>query len=147
MNNLRAPELFIDKDGLWYSDGVLMINKEIIKLFATHLKKDGHDKYHIDLQNQLYPVRVEDTPFFVQSVSVTEQGSRVMIQLYDGRKFSLPQGNIIVKNNIPYISLIWQRDTKLSRPSYSELCKNLIEGDDGYFIICGDNEWLVEEIV
>ncbi|MCO1604139.1 DUF1285 domain-containing protein [Desulfosporosinus nitroreducens] len=144
MDNLRAPELFIDKDGLWYADGVLMINKEIIKLFAANLKKDGHDKYQIDWQNQLYPVRVEDVPFFVQSV--TEQVGQLTIQLNDGRKFPLPPGNIVVKNNIPYISLFWQRDTKLSRPSYSELCKNLIERNGHYFIKHGDNEWLVEDV-
>ena len=145
LDNLRAPELFIDKDGLWYSDGVLMINKEIIKLFASNLKKDGHNKYHIDLQNQLYPIRVEDAPFFVQSV--TEQVGQPMIQLYDGRKFPLPSGNIIMKNNIPFISLFSQRDTKLSRPSFSELCKNPMERDGHYYIKYGDNEWLVEEIV
>lgn len=145
MNNLRAPELFIDKDGLWYADSVLMINKEIVKLFASNLKRDGHDQYHIDWQKQLYPVRVEDTPFFVQSVS--EQDGRLMILLYDGRKFPLPQGNIIIKDNIPYISLYCQRDTKLSRPAYSELCKKAIERDGHYFIKNGDNEWLIEEIV
>ncbi|ODA39300.1 hypothetical protein [Desulfosporosinus sp. BG] len=52
MDILRAPELYIDKDGLWYADGVLMVNKEIIMLFASHLKKAGPDKYHIDWQNQ-----------------------------------------------------------------------------------------------
>jgi Uncharacterized protein conserved in bacteria len=144
LDNLRAPELFIDKNGLWYADGVPMIKKEIIKLFASHLKKDGHDKYHIDWQNQLYPVRVEDAPFFVQSV--TEQVGQFIIQLYDGRKFPLPPGNIIMKNNIPYISLFWRRDTKLSHPSYCELCKNAIERDGHYFIKYGDKEWLVEEI-
>ena len=144
MDNLRAHELFIDKDGLWYSDGVLMFRKEIIKLFASHLKQDGHDKYHIDWHNQLYPVRVEDAPFFVQSIS--EQVGQLMIQLYDGRKFPLPPGNLIMKNNIPYISLFWQRDTKLSHPSYCELCKNAIERDGQYFIKYGDNEWLFEEI-
>ncbi|MDP4127542.1 MAG: DUF1285 domain-containing protein [Bacillota bacterium] len=145
MDNLRGPELFIDKDGLWYTDGVLMIRKEIMKLFASHLKKDGHNKYHIDMQNQLYPVKVEDAPFFVQSL--TEQDGQLMIQLYDGRTFPLPPGNIIIKNNIPYISLFWQRDTKLSRPSYAELCKNVIERDGHYFIKYGDSEWFVEEMV
>ena len=145
MGNLRAPELFIDKDGLWYVDGVLMTKKEIIMLFSSHLKKDGPDKYHIDWQNQLYPVRVEDAPFFVQTV--TEQDGRLMIQLYDGRKFPLPPGNIIMKNNIPYISLFGQRDTKLSRSSYCELCKSAIERDGQYFIKYGDNEWPVETIV
>lgn len=141
MDNLRAPVLFIDKDGQWYADGVHMIKKEIIKLFASHLKKDGDDKYHIDLQNQFYPVRVEDAPFFVQSI--TDQDGQAMIQLYDGRKFPLSPGSIIIKNKIPYISLFWSRDTKLSRPSYSEL----IERDGHYFIKYGYNEWLVEEII
>lgn len=143
MDHFRVLELFIDKDGLWYVNGVLMIRKEIIKLFAADLKKEGHDKYHLDWQHQLYPVRVEDAPFFVQSV--TEQVGRLMIQLYDGRNFPLPPGNIIIKNNIPYLSLFWQRDTKLSRPAYSELCKNVIERDGDYFIKYGENEWLVEE--
>lgn len=145
MESLRAPELFIDKDGQWYADGVLMIKKEIIKLFASHLKKDDYDKYHIDWQNQLYPVRVEDAPFFAQSL--TEQSDQLMIQLYDGRKIPLPLSNIILKNNIPYISLFWQRDTKLSRPFYSELCKNAIERDGHYLIKYGDKEWLFEEIM
>ncbi len=145
MDNLLADEIFIDKNGIWYADGVLMIRKEIIKLFASHLKKDGHDRYHIDWKNQLYPVRVEDAPFFVQSV--TEQVGRLMIKLYDGREFTLLPGNIIMKNNIPYISLFWQRDTKLSHPSYCELCKNVIEREGHYFIKYGDNEWRIEEIV
>ncbi|HBV88817.1 MAG TPA: DUF1285 domain-containing protein [Desulfosporosinus sp.] len=144
MNNLRAPELFIDKNGQWYTDGVLMINKEIIKLFASHLKKDGYDKYHIDWQNQLYPVLVEDAPLFVQSL--TEQAGHPIIQLYDGRTFPLPSGSILIKNNIPYISLFWKRDTKLSHSSYCELCKNLIEKDSRYFFQYGDSEWLVEEV-
>ncbi|ODA39304.1 hypothetical protein [Desulfosporosinus sp. BG] len=70
-----------------------------------------------------------------------------MIQLYDGRKFPLPPGNLIMINNIPYISLFWQHDSKLSHPSYCELCKNVIERDGQYIIKYGDNEWLVEEIV
>lgn len=144
MDNLHAPELFIGKDGSWYADGVLMIRKEIIELFASHLKKDGHDKYYIDWQNQLYPVKVEDAPFFVKSVN--EQDGQLMIKLYDGREIPLPPGNIIMKNNIPYISLFWQHDTKLSRPSYYELCKNAIERDGHYFIKYGDKEWFIEEI-
>ena len=142
MDNLSAPELFIDRDGRWYADGLLMTKQEIIKLFASHLKKDEHDNYHIHWQNYLYPVEVEDAPFFVQSL--TEQVGRLTVLLYDGREFPLPSGNIIVKKDIPYISLFWNCDTKLSRPSYSELCKNLIERDDRYFIKYGENEWFVE---
>lgn len=99
MNRLRAPELFIDKEGQWYADGVLMIKKELIQLFASHLKNDGQEKYHIDWQNQLYPVRVEDVPFFVQTVTALD--GRLMLQLKDGRKFPLPPGSIIMKKQYP----------------------------------------------
>ncbi|AET69170.1 hypothetical protein Desor_3702 [Desulfosporosinus orientis DSM 765] len=143
MDHLRAPELFIAQDGRWYADGVLMTKKEIVQLFASHLKKDEHNNYHIHWQNHLYPVEVEDAPFFVQSV-IHENGQPTIL-LYDGRKLPLPEGKIIMKNSIPYTSLFWLCDTKLSRPSYSELCKNLIERDGRYFIKYGDNEWLVEE--
>ncbi|KLU66520.1 hypothetical protein DEAC_c11860 [Desulfosporosinus acididurans] len=144
MSNLRAPELFIDKNGLWFADGLVMIRKEIVNLFASNLKKDDLNNFNIEWQNQLYPVKVEDVPFFVQSVTV--QAGQIILQLYDGRKFPLPSGNILIKNQIPYISLFWPRDTKLSRSSYCELCKNLIERDGQYFINYGEKEWLVEEL-
>ncbi|CAA7602379.1 Protein of unknown function DUF1285 [Acididesulfobacillus acetoxydans] len=144
MGDFSGPEVHIDKNGIWYADGVEMVNEEIIKLFASHLTKDDYGKYQINWRNQLYPVSVEDAPFFVQSVS--EQVGQPMIQLYDGRKLPLPLGCIVMKENIPYISLFWQYDTKLSRASYCELCKNLIERDGRYFIRYGDNEWLIEEV-
>lgn len=143
LDMFRAPELYIDKDGLWYADKVQMIRKEIIELFASHLQRDAQDNYHIDWQNQLYPVQVEDVPYFVQSL--TEQAGQLTVHLYDGREFPFPSGNIMIRNNIPYISLFGQRDTKLSRPAYSELCKNLIERAGNYLIRCGENEWLVED--
>ncbi|KLU62405.1 hypothetical protein CEB3_c12660 [Peptococcaceae bacterium CEB3] len=143
MSNFSGPEVFVDKNGLWYADGVQMVNEEIIKLFASHLTKDDHGRYRIDWRNQSYPVSVEDAPFFVQSV--TEQAGQPMVQLYDGRKLPLPLGDIVIKDNIPYISLFWNCDTKLSRASYCELCKNLIERDGRYFIKYRDNEWLIEE--
>lgn len=142
MDYSNIHKLFIDKNGRWYVDGVLMVSEKIINLFASHLEKDSHDKYHIDWQNQLYPVEVEDAPFFVQSIS--KQSDQLMIQLYDGRTLPFPSGNIIMKNNIPYISLFWQGDTKLSHSSYCELCNNAIEQDGHYFIKYGDNKWLFE---
>ena len=144
MDNLNMHKLFIDKNGQWYVDGALMISEKIVNLFASHLEKDSQDKYHIEWQNYKYPVEVEDAPFFVQSIS--KQPDQLMIQLYDGRRLPFPSGSIIMKNNIPYISLFSQCDTKLSLSSYCELCDNVIEQDGHYFIKYGDNQWRFEEI-
>jgi len=145
LDNFSAHELSIDKNGLWYADGLLMVRKKIIKMFASHLEKEGPENYHINWKNQLYPVKVEDAPFWAQSI--TEQAGRLMIRLYDGRAFPLPQGNIIMRNEVPYISLFWQCDTKLSQHAYWELCEYAIERGGHYFIKYGDNEWRVEDTV
>ncbi|NLL53234.1 MAG: DUF1285 domain-containing protein [Peptococcaceae bacterium] len=144
MENLPVPEIFIDKNGQWYADGVLMTRKDIVKLFASHLRKESDNQYYIVWQNQWYPVQVEDAPFFVQSV--TEQDGQLMILLYDGREMPLPSGNMIIKNNIPYITLIWPGDTKLSHAAYNELGKKAIERKGQYYINYGGNEWPVIEL-
>lgn len=143
MENLQTPEITIDKDGKWYSDGVLMTRKEIINLFSTNLKKIGPESYQIDWQNKTHPVKVEDVPFFVESVTEVDGG--FMLLLYDGREVPMPQGSILIKNQTPYISLFWPLDTKLSRPSYNELCKHLVEREGHYLIQYGVNEWPVEQ--
>jgi len=141
---LPAPKLFIDKDGQWYADGVLMTRMDIVKFFASHLRKESDNQYYIVWQNEWYPVEVEDAPFYVKSV--TEQNGQPMILLYDGRELPLLQGNMIIKNNIPYISLIWPADTKLSRAAYNELCRNAIERNGQYFINYGGVEWPVIDL-
>ncbi len=143
METFHVPELHIDKDGKWYSDGVLMTRPEIILLFSTHLTMTGTGSYQIDWQNKTCPVRVDDSPFFVNSLF--EKDGRFMLLLSDGRELPMPPGSVVLKNNIPYISLFWPSDTKLSRPAYHELCRHLIEQSGAYLIRLGDHEWPVEQ--
>lgn len=142
MDNLRAPELTIDQDGLWYADGVHMFRKEIIKLFATHLVRAEDGSYLIRWQGQVYPVKVADVPFF--ATHLTEEGNDLVVHLYDGRTVNLPEGKITMKNDIPYMSLFWPQDTRLSHQAYWELNKFLTERDGNYFIVHKNREWPVE---
>jgi hypothetical protein len=144
LNDFSVPELFIDKDGHWYADGVQIIRKEIIKLFASNLRKDDQHNYYIYWQEKSYPVKVEDVPFFAEFIN--EQAGRLVIQLYDSRELSIIPKSLILKNNIPYLSLFWERDTKLSHHSYWEISKNLTERNGNYFIKYGNNELPIEEL-
>lgn len=144
MEEFHNPDFLIDKDGIWYSDGLLMIRKEIIKLFADNLKKGDDGGYYIEWQNKPYSVRVEDVPFMVQSVS--PEDGQVLLHLYDSRTLPMPQGNILLKNNVPYLSLFWKMDTKISQSAYAKLSENVIERNGAYFIKYGEHEWPVEEV-
>lgn len=145
MNCSHGPALSIDKNGLWYADGVQMIRKEIIERFASHLEKDAGNNYYVNWQNAAYPVKVEDAPFL--AASIQEQDGRLMLQLMDGRAFPLPQGKIVIKNHIPYISLFWPWDTRLSRHAYWELCEHMTQRDGRYYIQYGGGEWQLDESV
>ncbi|MDD2483536.1 MAG: DUF1285 domain-containing protein [Eubacteriales bacterium] len=145
MEYLSNPDFYINNEGEWYVDGILASRKEILLLYVSHLKKDEEGVFYIDYQNKKHFVRVEDVPFY--AVSLSEEGSDLRLQLHDTREVSLPlgNGNIMIKNKIPYVSLFWEADTKLSRACFSLLCKNLIERDGCYFIKYGESEWQIEE--
>lgn len=122
-----------------------MVKKEIIKLFASNLKKDARNNYYIEWQEKNYPVRIEEVPFYVRSVTV--DSDHVLLELYDGREFPLPPGkSIVLKNSVPYLSLFSSCDTKMSPRSYSELCENVSERGGRYFIKFGEREWPIEEM-
>lgn len=144
MEEFKNPDFLIDQEGIWYADGLVMVQKEIMKLFAEHLKKGDDGGYFIEWQGKPYPVRVEDVPFLVLSVS--QQDGQVMLHLYDSRTLPMPPGSILLKNNVPYLSLFWKMDTRISQSAYSRLSENTVERGGAYFIQYGGQEWPVEEV-
>jgi hypothetical protein len=144
LEEFKNPDFLIDKEGIWYADGLVMIRKEIIKLFADHLKRGEDGGYHIEWQGKPYPVRVEDVPFLVQSADL--QDGKVLLQLYDSRTLPMPAGSILLKNNVPYLSLFWNMDTRISQNAYSRLSENVLGRDGSYFIRYGGQEWPLEEV-
>lgn len=144
MIDQHIPEFVIDKDGRWFTDGVLMVQKKIITLFAEHMQKDEQGKYAIKWQGINYPVQVEDVPFWVDKLE--QEGDALTLHLYDGRKVPMPDGPIWMKNDAPYLSVFWERDTKLSQHVFSILSSSLIERDGAYFIRYAGREWSVKEV-
>jgi|GEM_PF-1037999 len=140
---IKNPELRIDKDGYWFADGSLMHREGILSAFAAHLKKEEPDKYSIDWQGQSLPVSVEEAPFFCRSFYQAE-GS-VFLLLRDGREVPAVSGKIIMKREIPYLSLFWEGDTKLSRSAFETLCACLSETEAGYVVRYGNCKWLITE--
>ena len=59
---MSVQEIRIKNDGKWYADDRLMFRKAIVKLFATNLVRDENDQYFIKLNQETFPVVVEDVP-------------------------------------------------------------------------------------
>ena len=133
------PQLFaIDRQGKWTHEGEPINRQALVKLFASILKKEGHD-YYLITPHEKYPVLVEDVPFVIehlvekgrQSCFVTQMQDIIAIdgtlntdlRPYDG-------------NELPYI---WVRDelwARVSRAVYYQLTslESLTETGEGYSV-------------
>ena len=110
--------IIIESDGTWYWGSCEMKRKDIVRLFSSHLVKTGEHDYAINLNNEVCPVKVEDVPFVITGILPEEE---LRILLNDERILDLPPTEIVLKNNVPYCSLFWENDTKLSRSAFWQL--------------------------
>ena len=132
MENKRLPEIAIDKDGIWFVDGARMIRQDIIRLFAENMHRDENDNYYIYWQNFHYPVQVAKAPFL--AIALEERNDRLILSLYDGRELQLNSGTLIMEEGTPYVSLLWEKDTILSRQVYWQLSEYAVEEEDSIVI-------------
>lgn len=86
--NFTPPDIFIDKNGDWYSNGAKVIHEKIFKLFNESLKRGADGGFFLQIGAQTCPVRVENTPFVVRGVYFENEADGndiVWLILNDGR--------------------------------------------------------------
>lgn len=86
--NFTPPDIFIDKNGDWFSNGAKVIHEKIFKLFNESLKRGENGGYFLEIGAQTCPVRVECTPFVVRGVyfeNDADGNDIVWLILNDGR--------------------------------------------------------------
>ncbi len=133
-------EIRIDRDCNWYCDGTRMIREDIIELLSRNVVVDEDGNWLIKLENQSYPVIVEDVPFLVKGIA--RDGNSLRLVVNDNRQLNFPPGGIELKNDIPYISLFNNRlDAKLSRNAFWKLSQYVREENNKYVIVYGGKKW------
>jgi hypothetical protein len=71
----ELPDIFIDREGTWFADGMRVIHKKILSLFCSSLYPDGRGGYHLCINGEECPVRVEDTPFVIKRFLPLKSGA------------------------------------------------------------------------
>ncbi|MFQ5521523.1 MAG: hypothetical protein ACE5FK_09005, partial [Candidatus Methylomirabilia bacterium] len=75
------PNLKIDRDGEWYTDGMEITHAGVLANLRENLKQDA-EGYFIQVGPVRIPVEVEDTPVTV--IRVEHAGDRLRLTLNDG---------------------------------------------------------------
>jgi len=69
----------IARDGTWWHEGRPIGRRELVKLFATVLRREADGGYALVTPAERCPVRVEDAPFIAEEMEVREaDGQQVL---------------------------------------------------------------------
>ena len=131
---MSVQEIRIKNDGKWYADDRLMFRKPIVKLFASNLERDSENRFYIRLDQETFPVAVEDVPFLALEAYL-DNGAIVFV-FYDEQEMRVEEEvPLMFKEDTPYLSFKWENDTRLSRSAFWMVSNFLAERDNQVFLV------------
>lgn len=144
---MDSSDIKIDKDGIWYYRGAHMFRKDILNIFFEHLQIDDKGNHFIELNEEIYYIDVEDTPFVVTAVYKTQSPEngheQIEVLLSDDCMETLDMNSLSIGNhNVIYCRIKNGKfAARFVRKSYYQLAE-FIEEDDfsGNFCIVLNNQ-------
>jgi hypothetical protein len=97
----QIDDIFLDKEGRWFHNGEPFLNERIIAFFNKSVDITSDGQYVIHYGDYTYPIRVEDTPYFVTGVRYDGFGcfERIFINTSDGETEELAVHTIYCGSN------------------------------------------------
>jgi hypothetical protein len=131
---VSVQEIRIKNDGKWYADDRLMFRKPIVKLFAMNLERDNGNGFYIRLNQETFPVTVEDVPFLAAEAYIDE--GAIVFVFYDEQEMRVEEEiPLMFKEDTPYLSFKWENDTRLSRSAFWMVSNFLVERNNQVLLI------------
>lgn len=131
---LLITEIRIKRDGKWYANDAEMFRIPIVNLFARHLERDENGQFYIHLNDEIFPVVVEDTPFTATKARV-ENGC-IVFTFHDGQEMVIDEEiPLVYKGDTPYLTFKWENDTRINRSAYWMIADYLVERGDQVFLV------------
>lgn len=81
LTGIQPGDFAITRDGTWWHDGKPIPRRELVKLFATVLKREADGGFALVTPAERATVHVEDVPFLAEELEVTTQGGQQVLRL------------------------------------------------------------------
>ncbi|MBK1668768.1 hypothetical protein CKO28_12080 [Rhodovibrio sodomensis] len=81
LSGIQPGEFAITRDGTWWHDGKPIPRRELVKLFATVLRREADGGFALVTPAERARVHVEDVPFLAEELEVTIEGGRQVLSL------------------------------------------------------------------
>lgn len=127
-------EIRIKRDGKWYANDNEMFRKPILNIFATHLCRDEEGQFFIKLNDETFPVVVEDVPFLVVDAHIKD--GAIVLVFHDQQEMVVDHEiPVHFKGDVPYVSYRWEKDTRLDRSAFWMISNFLVEKNGQIYLV------------
>lgn len=146
----QIDEIKLDSEGNWFHNGVMFTNERIIDFFNKSISKTKDGQYVIHYGNFVYPIVVEDVPFFITGVRFEGFGEfeSVYITIRSRGEELLDPETLYVGNQNALYCRVYNGEFPakfLHSPSF-QILERLEESDDVFYLhICGKKIVLKEK--
>lgn len=131
---MELREIRIKRDGKWYANDVEMFRTNILNIFVNNMERDGNGQYYIAMNQETFPLVVEDVPFMAVKAFVYE-GS-ILFKLHDEQELIIDSVTPIhFEGDTPYLTLRWENDTRINRSAFWMVANFLREKGDRIYLV------------
>ncbi|MGE5422009.1 MAG: DUF1285 domain-containing protein [Ignavibacteriales bacterium] len=130
---MDLQEIRIKRDGKWYADNAEMFRMQIVNLFARNLVKDVVGRFYIELNQETFPVIVEDVPFTAVDAHIDD--GAIVFTFHDEQIMIVSEETkLYFKDDTPYVTYRWIDDTRIGRSAYWMVSEYLVERDGSIYL-------------
>ncbi len=127
----------IDRHGTWYHEGAPIGRLELVRLFATALRRAPDGRYWLLTPFEQIPVEVEDAPFLAVELDREGEGRRQRLRFRTnldrwvtlGEEAGLRLRPDAHGACVPYLGLERGLEARIARPVYYELAELAVPGE------------------
>ena len=137
-------DMYIDRNGNWYHQGSPIRRIELVRLFASVLKRDADGDYWLITPAEMAKIAVEDVPFLAVELFRTGDGTKQNLSLRTNLDAIITINerhpiritiNYDTGEPTPYVVLDKTIEAKISRAVYYELVSLCVEKHHGSEIL------------
>jgi uncharacterized protein len=142
-------DLFLDKDGRWFHQGVEITHQRTCLLFSRSLYKSPDGGYFVRVGKECAPVDIEDKPFVIKSVTVVSESgescSMYKILLSDETEETLDPNTLTIgPEHVMYCTVKGStEEARFLRSAYYQISAHVeyIETEDRYVLPCKGHDF------
>jgi uncharacterized protein len=135
-------DLFLDKDGRWFHEGIEITHQRTCSLFSRSLTKGSDGRYYVRVGKEYAPVDLEDKPFVIKSVTIVtdseESCSMYRILLNDETEETLDPNTLTIgPDHVMYCTVKGSTvEARFLRSAYYQISAHVeyIETEDRYVL-------------